>query len=315
MQTEKRCPSCEETKPATEFAKNGKSRDGLNWQCRKCHSLRLKRKRIEYTAINSINDDRPAEKHCPDCKQVKPGSDFSSNVAQSDGLNVVCRLCDRVRNKRRVEKYRSRPVVSIPAAKVCGHCRNEKPSAEFRKNGSAKDGLSSVCNVCADASRSTTMKRYRKENLNRDAYADLTKKACPKCLESKDRVEFGLDRNRHDGLCLVCRRCKKAKDNEWARKNKARVLFTSAKRRANALGLQFDIDVTDVVIPENCPVFGTEFVLGDRERSPSLDRIKPDSGYIKGNVIVVSLRANRLKSDATLEELRKLVAFYEQHIY
>jgi hypothetical protein len=50
---------------------------------------------------------------------------------------------------------------------------------------------------------------------------------------------------------------------------------------------------------------------GNRNASPSLDRIDPSQGYIKGNVVVISHKANRLKNDAGLAELRALVAWLE----
>jgi hypothetical protein len=40
--------------------------------------------------------------------------------------------------------------------------------------------------------------------------------------------------------------------------------------------------------------------------SPTLDRIDNSKGYIVGNVWVISMRANRLKSDATVDELMML---------
>ena len=43
--------------------------------------------------------------------------------------------------------------------------------------------------------------------------------------------------------------------------------------------------------------------------SPSLDRIDNTKGYIKGNVKVISWRANAIKKDATLEELKALVNY------
>jgi hypothetical protein len=46
--------------------------------------------------------------------------------------------------------------------------------------------------------------------------------------------------------------------------------------------------------------------------SPSLDRIVPELGYVKGNVRVISDRANRIKRDATLEELRAIVKYVEE---
>jgi hypothetical protein len=38
----------------------------------------------------------------------------------------------------------------------------------------------------------------------------------------------------------------------------------------------------------------------------SFDRIDPTKGYIKGNVQIVSQRANRIKSNSTLEEFEEM---------
>jgi hypothetical protein len=46
-----------------------------------------------------------------------------------------------------------------------------------------------------------------------------------------------------------------------------------------------------------------------RARAASLDRIVPELGYVKGNIAVISNRANSLKSNATLEELERLCAW------
>ena len=46
--------------------------------------------------------------------------------------------------------------------------------------------------------------------------------------------------------------------------------------------------------------------------TPSIDRIDPKKGYVKDNIIVVSMRANRIKTDATVDEIRKVADFYEK---
>lgn len=48
-----------------------------------------------------------------------------------------------------------------------------------------------------------------------------------------------------------------------------------------------------------------------RDRKPSLDRVVPSLGYVKGNVRVISFRANRIKSDATADELRAVLSYTE----
>ena len=43
-----------------------------------------------------------------------------------------------------------------------------------------------------------------------------------------------------------------------------------------------------------------------KDNSPSIDRKIPSLGYMKGNIWVISYRANRIKNDATVEELELL---------
>lgn len=50
------------------------------------------------------------------------------------------------------------------------------------------------------------------------------------------------------------------------------------------------------------------------DNSYSLDRIDPNKGYIKGNIWVISLRANRIKNDATVSELRMIADAIEQKL-
>lgn len=50
---------------------------------------------------------------------------------------------------------------------------------------------------------------------------------------------------------------------------------------------------------------------GSRESRPSLDRFIPANGYVIGNIRVISFRANRIKSDATLEEMRRVLSYME----
>ena len=78
------------------------------------------------------------------------------------------------------------------------------------------------------------------------------------------------------------------------------------KQRAKEKGLEFSITEKDVIIPEFCPILGIPlFRVGKTHspNSPSLDHIDSTKGYIKGNIQVISHRANILKNSATLSEL------------
>ena len=92
-----------------------------------------------------------------------------------------------------------------------------------------------------------------------------------------------------------------------------RHLRESAKER----GIDFDLtpaDITDIGIPITCPVLGFPiyFHRGQaKDDSISFDRIDSSKGYTRDNLVIVSMRANKLKSDATLQEMERIVNFYK----
>ena len=96
-----------------------------------------------------------------------------------------------------------------------------------------------------------------------------------------------------------------------------RTMLAAARHRAQKSGHEFNLTEEDLVIPESCPVLGIAIFpkrggkTGPGPNSPSLDRLDNTLGYIKGNVQVISYRANGLKSDATIEELRAVLAYVE----
>lgn len=89
-----------------------------------------------------------------------------------------------------------------------------------------------------------------------------------------------------------------------------------ARYRARREGLEFNLDpIIDVCVPRFCPVLGIPILIGERTacaNSPTLDRIDPTKGYVRGNVIVVSHKANTIKSNATIAEIRRVVKFYSE---
>lgn len=99
----------------------------------------------------------------------------------------------------------------------------------------------------------------------------------------------------------------------WA-KHQVRMI----RHRAKKSGMDFDISYEDILFPDICPVLGIPLspgVYGKRllqsPNSPSVDRFDNTKGYVKGNVRVISLRANLLKRDATLEEMKRIVRYME----
>jgi hypothetical protein len=83
-----------------------------------------------------------------------------------------------------------------------------------------------------------------------------------------------------------------------------------AKQRAKKAGVPFSITDEDFEIPEFCPVLGGKLESGTKkyhDNSPSLDRVIPELGYVPGNVVVMSFRANRIKGDASRAELQIVI--------
>ena len=90
-------------------------------------------------------------------------------------------------------------------------------------------------------------------------------------------------------------------------------MLYEARRRATRNNLPFNIELSDIVIPLKCPALGIPLFVGagfPTENSPSLDRMIPKLGYVKGNVVVVSHKANTMKNSGTLREMLMLVRFY-----
>lgn len=69
--------------------------------------------------------------------------------------------------------------------------------------------------------------------------------------------------------------------------------------------------------PKNfiCPILKNQLILHsiDRSNLPSVDRIDPNKGYIKGNIQIISFRANMLKKDASIKELKQVLEYYRKY--
>jgi len=163
--------------------------------------------------------------------------------------------------------------------KICATCKIEKEITEFHKNCDTKDGYVNKCKTCVQEydvvyRQSDKVQNYQKSQKYRDRKAEYRK------------VRFNTT-------------------NELQ-------LLIAAKSRAKKYNLPFNIDLSDIVIPEYCPILeikierkeygkGGSFVPS----SPSLDKIIPSKGYVKGNVMVISMKANIMKCNASITEILK----------
>jgi hypothetical protein len=177
----------------------------------------------------------------------------------------------------------------------CLICGNEKNLREDQIN------ITKSCRSC----------QFKPIKLNSD------EEWCSKCKNVLPKTMFAY---RKDGTKRSCKECEKTyreahKNPDYHKKynkvykqnNIEKVLWLSAKKRSSSKGLIFNIEIEDINIPEYCPILGIKIeVNGEKINSPSLDRIDSTKGYEKDNIQVISWRANWLKGNASLEEIKKL---------
>lgn len=162
-------------------------------------------------------------------------------------------------------------------------------------------------------------------------------KQCKGCGVEKPLDAFNRDKNRLDGRKSRCRECdavhfqQKYQDPTWrahhsqkAKQWRAKLkdadptrlwaydALANAKMRSKRSGVPCSITMLDVmgVVVDTCPLLGLPLIYATgkiHDRSPTLDRKIGERGYTKDNIAVISHRANRLKSDSTVEELQTLL--------
>lgn len=161
-------------------------------------------------------------------------------------------------------------------------------------------------------------------------------KKCSACLDTKPFNQFCKMTSNHDGYHVMCKSCSKVRNKQYREANKLRLalkqkeqrntpsvavsqMVQNAKTRAKKKKVDFTIsakDVKELISKQNnkCAVTGfeLEYTSGaDNERSNpykcSIDRIRPNEGYILSNIRLVCWVVNYMKSDRTDEEFHKWI--------
>lgn len=118
------------------------------------------------------------------------------------------------------------------------------------------------------------------------------------------------NKDQHKETSLKSARSRRARDP-------VAFLYGRTRDRAKQNGVDFNLELSDIVIPETCPILGIPLFFSEwtgnsgikNPNAPSIDRKDSTKGYVKGNVLVCSWRANCLKSDGSLDEFKRLVDF------
>jgi len=143
---------------------------------------------------------------------------------------------------------------------------------------------------------------------------------------SKQRIKqiFAKYEIEQVGLKLKAQHHAEKYNKKWGQKEDSdlyrahRAKYRSKKSRAKQEGKVFTVAFGELDFPAFCPILGIKidyFAEGRQENSCSFDQIDPSAGYVKGNVQIISWRANRLKNDGSAEEHRKIADYLDKMGY
>jgi hypothetical protein len=214
--------------------------------------------------------------------------------------------------------------------RMCKKCCIEKTLDQFVKHSMVKGGYLYTCKSCNGVAR------RKRVFIPNDTSSTKT---CPVCSRELSVDRFRIYTKSKTGRYWMCEECYQHHlaltngDKNYFRKLRLKLvpeyrkevnslhtlsrqrrfieyMWRAAKSRARKKGLDFNIDISDIVIPEICPILEVPFILGTKGNysyTPSLDRIDNSKGYIKGNIMVISQKANSMKNNATWDEIHRFV--------
>ena len=201
-------------------------------------------------------------------------------------------------------------------SKICSKCKVEKDAGEFYKHKNHENGLSSKCKDCD--------REYHKEYYQKNKEGIIEKKKEYRKNNKEKVAEINRKYHEKNKEDIAERKKKYREKNPYHAQSD--VLSNSARKRARNNKLLIDLDfisrsnILDWLKRQSrCECCNVEFSIGYKggngkiiDNSPSLDRFDPDLGYVPGNVFLICSRCNLLKNDATVKELKTIVAWMKQ---
>lgn len=161
------------------------------------------------------------------------------------------------------------------------------------------------------------------ENMHPEASVRVLQKRRPKTAGQKKKERERKMLRYHETLKFdPVYKAKVAKSTRrWQAKFPEKHILTITKSKCKKYNIPFDLELSDIVIPEVCPILGVKLInrshIGSKTskwNSASIDRINPKLGYTKGNIQIISMRANLMKTDSTEEDLIRFADWvYKQY--
>ena len=143
-------------------------------------------------------------------------------------------------------------------------------------------------------------------------------KECNQCKKLLTLVNFDLNKRTKDEYDSRCKACKQLNYQNRRDKDPIHTYFIAKRSWCKQRDIQFTVTEQHLkeIWTDTCPVLRLPIALGrsgkGSHKSAHLDRFDPKKGYIEGNVAWISGRANRIKYDASLQELKQIVQWMER---
>ena len=158
------CTNCNQNKQLTDYNKDKRKSDGLQYSCKSCQYIKGKHYQDNNKQINAYKIYNEHDvKTCSKCKQIKSITGFRINKTKSDGLQNSCKSCESIirnnsrNNNRRINNNR---IYTENDIKTCLKCIQQKLYTEFNKCISDKTGLDSYCKNCIKMIQKNIFKIY-----------------------------------------------------------------------------------------------------------------------------------------------------------
>lgn len=209
-----------------------------------------------------------------------------------------------------MEKYSKVRIEELSGVKLCRKCNCTKSIIDFRKLENKSENNAQYSSYCKECLQIVSSEHYFKDRVRKQNYTRLDNLSEQ---EKKDRQKLQQRIWREKNKDKLSKEYKekylekRGLIREKYLSNTAAYMLRRAKSRAKKSNLSFDLTIEDIIIPEFCPILKLKLEVSlsgaPSNNSPSLDRIVPELGYTKGNVMVISNLANVMKNNARAEEL------------